>query len=84
MSKTNRKRTNIDNQDKLQQKKKTTLERSVINYLGVGWLKPILHGHTLALFSDVFHKHANCSVREKDFYSSMPKNSKHINQDLTR
>ena len=38
---------------------------------------------TLALDSAVVHKHTSCSVRVKDFYSSMNQISKHINQDIT-
>ena len=32
---------------------------------------------TLALGSAVVHKHADCSVHMKDFYSSMHQNCKH-------
>ena len=33
----------------------------------------------LALDSAMVHKHTNCLVRVKDFYSSMQQNSEHVN-----
>ena len=58
-SKTNRKRTNIDNENKPQQKQSIALERLVINYWGggEGGLKPVLHSNNLTLGSDVDHIH---------------------------
>ena len=74
--KTNRKRTKNYNKNKLQQKHR------------LGTISNKLLGRfraraTLALGSDVVHKHTSCSVRVKDFYPSMHQISKHVNQDST-
>ena len=39
--------------------------------------------YALALGSAVVHKQTKCSIRVKDFYSSMHHNSQHINQEST-
>ena len=86
-SKANRKRINFT--IRINYNRSTAFEWSVINnWRGVGGGgrgggKPVSRSSKPRLDSVVVHKHTSCSVRVKDYYSSMHQNSKNTNQGST-